>query len=120
MQLVTTDGFLRPNAELIRQGIMDRKGFPESYDGTGVLRFLSSVKAGQHKVAVPVYSHITYDIVKDESIIVDRPEFSSSRASTSCYRTGCPATAKRFRSSPIFSIFRSFWTRTPSCWSNGT
>ena len=65
VQLVTTDGFLRPNAELIRLGIMDRKGFPESYDGTAVLRFLSAVKAGQHNVAAPVYSHITYDIVKD-------------------------------------------------------
>ena len=74
VQLVTTDGFLRPNAELIRLGIMDRKGFPESYDGTAVLRFLSAVKAGQHNVAAPVYSHITYDIVKEESIIVDRPD----------------------------------------------
>ena len=74
VQLVTTDGFLRPNAELIRLGIMDRKGFPESYDGTAVLRFLSAVKAGQHNVAAPVYSHITYDIVKGESIIVDRPD----------------------------------------------
>ena len=53
---------------------MDRKGFPESYDGTAVLRFLSAVKAGQHNVAAPVYSHITYDIVKGESIIVDRPD----------------------------------------------
>ena len=74
VQLVTTDGFLRPNAELIRLGIMDRKGFPESYDGTAVLRFLSAVKAGQHNVAAPVYSHITYDIVKGESIVVDRPD----------------------------------------------
>src|SRR5580698_7301530 len=74
VQLVTTDGFLRPNADLIRQGIMDRKGFPESYDGTSVLRFLSAVKAGQRNVAAPVYSHITYDIVKGESIIVDRPD----------------------------------------------
>ena len=74
VQLVTTDGFLRPNAELIRLGIMDRKGFPESYDGTAVLRFLSALKAGQHNVAAPVYSHITYDIVKDQSIVVDRPD----------------------------------------------
>src|SRR5258708_30994239 len=58
VQLVTTDGFLRPNAELIRLGIMDRKGFPESYDGTAVLRFLSAVKAGQRHVAAPVYSRI--------------------------------------------------------------
>ena len=74
VQLVTTDGFLHPNAELIRQGIMDRKGFPESYDGTALLRFLSAVKAGRHNVAAPVYSHLTYDIVPGESIIVDRPD----------------------------------------------
>src|SRR5579871_1274048 len=74
VQLVTTDGFLHPNAELIRQGIMDRKGFPESYDGTAVLRFLSAVKAGRHNVEAPVYSHITYDIVPGEKIVVDRPD----------------------------------------------
>ncbi len=74
VQLVTTDGFLHPNAELIRQGIMDRKGFPESYDGTKLIRFLSAVKAGEHNVAAPVYSHITYDIVNGESIVVDRPD----------------------------------------------
>jgi type I pantothenate kinase len=74
VQLVTTDGFLQPNAELIRQGIMDRKGFPESYDGTALIRFLSAVKAGRSNVAAPVYSHLTYDIVEGESIIVDRPD----------------------------------------------
>ena len=74
VQLVTTDGFLHPNAELIRQGIMDRKGFPESYDGTALIRFLSEVKAGKSNVAAPVYSHLTYDIVPGESIIVDRPD----------------------------------------------
>ena len=74
VQLVTTDGFLHPNAELIRQGIMDRKGFPESYDGTALIRFLSEVKAGQNNVAAPVYSHFTYDIVPGEPIIVDRPD----------------------------------------------
>ena len=71
---MTTDGFLQPNAELIRQGIMDRKGFPESYDGTALIRFLSAVKAGRQNVAAPVYSHLTYDIVTGESISVDRPD----------------------------------------------
>src|SRR6202790_2149656 len=74
VDLVTTDGFLHPNAELIGQGIMDRKGFPESYDGTALIRFLSAVKAGRHNVAAPVYSHITYDIVPGETIVVDRPD----------------------------------------------
>ena len=119
VQLVTTDGFLRPNAELIRQGIMDRKGFPESYDGTAVLRFLSAVKAGQHNVAAPVYSHITYDIVKGESIVVDRPDILIFEGINVLLPNRLPATAKRFRSSPIFLISPSSWTRTPRCWSNG-
>ncbi len=74
VQLVTTDGFLLPNAELIRQGIMDRKGFPESYDGLALIRFLSAVKSGERNVPGPVYSHLTYDIVPDEFIPVDRPD----------------------------------------------
>lgn len=74
VDLITTDGFLMPNGELIRQGIMDRKGFPESYDGGALIRFLSAVKAGQHFVAAPVYSHLTYDIVPAETVLVDRPD----------------------------------------------
>ena len=74
VDLVTTDGFLHANAELIRQGIMDRKGFPESYDGAALIRFLSAVKAGQHNVGAPVYSHLTYDIVPGETTLVDRPD----------------------------------------------
>ena len=74
VDLITTDGFLMPNGELIRQGIMDRKGFPESYDGGALIRFLSAVKAGQHFVAAPVYSHLTYDIVPGETVLVDRPD----------------------------------------------
>jgi len=120
VQLVTTDGFLRPNAELIRLGIMDRKGFPESYDGTAVLRFLSAVKAGQHNVAAPVYSHITYDIVKGESIIVDRPDILIFEGINVLLPIGCPETARRFHSSPTFSISRSSWTPTIRCSSNGT
>src|ERR1700734_44385 len=74
VELVTTDGFLRPNAKLIRDGLMDRKGFPESYDGTGLIRFLAQVKAGEHNVTAPVYSHLVYDVVPGETITVDRPD----------------------------------------------
>src|ERR1700747_3756223 len=56
VELVTTDGFLRPNATLIREGLMERKGFPESYDGSALIRFLSDVKAGKRNVVAPVYS----------------------------------------------------------------
>ena len=72
--LVTTDGFLYPNAVLEADGLMGKKGFPESYDAATLLRFLSDVKAGRRHVAAPVYSHLTYDIMPDESVVVDRPD----------------------------------------------
>lgn len=74
VELITTDGFLHPNAFLEREGLMDKKGFPESYDGTALLRFLSDIKAGKRNVPAPVYSHLTYDVVPGKSIIVDRPD----------------------------------------------
>ena len=74
VQLVTTDGFLLPNAELIRQGIMDRKGFPESYDGMAVINFLADVKTGKRDVKAPLYSHLVYDVVPGQTITVDRPD----------------------------------------------
>jgi type I pantothenate kinase len=74
VELVTTDGFLLPNAVLEREGLMSKKGFPESYDGGALLRFVSDVKAGRRAVAAPVYSHLTYDIVPGASVTVDRPD----------------------------------------------
>ncbi len=73
VELVTTDGFLHPNAELERRGILHRKGFPESYDQRALLRFVAEVKAGSDEVHAPVYSHLTYDIVKDSEVVVRRP-----------------------------------------------
>ena len=74
VELVTTDGFLLPNAELERRGLTARKGFPESYDQRRLLRFLSEVKAGVAQVRAPVYDHLTYDIVPGEHIVVRRPD----------------------------------------------
>lgn len=74
VDLVTTDGFLLPNAELERRGLMERKGFPESYDRRALLRFLASVKAGVEEVSAPVYSHLTYDVVPDGRVVVRRPD----------------------------------------------
>ncbi len=74
VQLVTTDGFLHPNAKLIADGLMDRKGFPESYDGMAVINFLAAVKAGERNVRAPVYSHLVYDVVPGEAVVVDRPD----------------------------------------------
>lgn len=74
VELLTTDGFLYPNAELERRGLLQRKGFPESYDRRGLLRFVAEVKAGKDEVSAPVYSHFTYDIVPGEQIVVRRPD----------------------------------------------
>jgi type I pantothenate kinase len=74
VELVTTDGFLHPNAVLQREGLMEKKGFPESYDGSALIRFLSDVKAGKDHVEAPVYSHLVYDVVPGETVSVDRPD----------------------------------------------
>ncbi len=72
--LVTTDGFLHPNAELERRGLMERKGFPESYDTAALVRFVADVKAGELEVTAPVYSHLHYDVVPDEQVVVRQPD----------------------------------------------
>jgi type I pantothenate kinase len=74
VDLVTTDGFLLPNEILRRENLMDRKGFPESYDIGAILRFLSAIKSGEPDVRAPLYSHLTYDVLPDAYQIVDRPD----------------------------------------------
>jgi type I pantothenate kinase len=74
VDLITTDGFLFPNAVLAREGLMERKGFPESYDLPSLLRFLSDVKAGGRPVRAPVYSHLVYDVTPNAWVEVDRPD----------------------------------------------
>jgi len=74
VELITTDGFLLPNAELRRRGLMHRKGFPESYDRRALLRFLAEVKGGRPEVSAPVYSHLSYDIVPGERVLVRQPD----------------------------------------------
>ncbi len=74
VDLITTDGFLLPNAELQRLGLMERKGFPESYDTAKLLHFLKALKSGQGSVAAPLYSHLVYDVVPGEEVVVDRPD----------------------------------------------
>ena len=72
--LVTTDGFLYPNQELERRGLMTRKGFPESYDRLSLLKFVSDIKSGKQHVEAPVYSHLVYDIVPDQKITIEEPD----------------------------------------------
>jgi type I pantothenate kinase len=71
--LVTTDGFLYPNEELTRRGILHRKGFPESYDRKALLKFVIDIKSGRDEVEAPVYSHLVYDVT-DEKVVVSRPD----------------------------------------------
>lgn len=72
--LVTTDGFLYPNAELERRGLMQRKGFPESYDRRALMKFVVDIKSGKDEVEAPVYSHLVYDRVPDEKVTVHHPD----------------------------------------------
>jgi type I pantothenate kinase len=74
VDLITTDGFLYPNAILEREGLMDKKGFPESYDLSALLRFLSDIKAGRRPVQAPVYSHLLYDVMPNQWVEIDRPD----------------------------------------------
>ena len=74
VQLLTTDGFLLPNSELCALGLMEKKGFPASYDTASLLRFLSRVKAGDKKIEAPLYSHLHYDVISDEKVLVDSPD----------------------------------------------
>ena len=72
--LVTTDGFLHPNAELERRGLLGRKGFPESYDRRALLRFVMDIKSGKDEVEAPTYNHLVYDVVPDETVVVAHPD----------------------------------------------
>jgi type I pantothenate kinase len=74
VDLITTDGFLYPNATLEARGLMERKGFPESYDRRRLLRFLAEIKSGQTDVRAPVYSHLVYDVVDGEEVVVTQPD----------------------------------------------
>ena len=74
VDLIATDGFLLPNKVLREQGMMERKGFPESYDRVALSAFLADIKAGKPRVTAPVYSHLAYDIVPGETITIDRPD----------------------------------------------
>lgn len=74
VELITTDGFLYPNSELEKRGILNKKGFPESYDAKKLLSFLSAVKSGREELEVPVYSHLYYDVIKDQFHKFNRPD----------------------------------------------
>jgi type I pantothenate kinase len=100
--LVTTDGFLLPNAELRRRGLLDRKGLPESYDRRRLLTFVERLRSGAPEVSAPVYSHITYDIVPGRTQVVERPDVVVVEGLNVLQgRAGGPAVSDHFD----FSIF---------------
>ncbi len=105
VDLVPTDGFLLPNAELERRGLMGRKGFPESYDLPRLLRFLTDVRAGRRKVRAPVYDHLTYDVVSDAFIEIDQPDILIIEG-LNVLQTGRPP--KDGRAVPFVSDFFDF------------
>lgn len=74
VDLVPTDGFLLSNRQLEEEGLMSRKGFPESYNLPKLLKFLSQIKAGKRNVEAPVYAHLPYDIVEGKSVVIDQPD----------------------------------------------
>ena len=98
VDLVTTDGFLLPNRVLEERGLMRRKGFPESYDLRRLLRFVSDLKAGRPEARSPVYSHLTYDIVSGEELVVRQPDIVILEGLTVLQSNG----ASRARSNPLF------------------
>ncbi|MFN0193175.1 MAG: type I pantothenate kinase [Aestuariivirga sp.] len=74
VDLVTTDGFLLPNRILEREGLMNRKGFPESFDLPAILRFMSDIKAGRARVSAPIYSHLVYDVMPSQTVTFSQPD----------------------------------------------
>ncbi len=105
VDLITTDGFLYPNAVLQRESLMERKGFPESYDIGAILRFLSAIKAGEPNVRAPRYSHLTYDILPSEYSLVDRPDILIFEGINVLQSRALPADGKIV---PIVSDFFDF------------
>jgi type I pantothenate kinase len=105
VDLVTTDGFLHSNRVLEARGLMSRKGFPESYDLRQLVEFVADVKAGQPEVSAPVYSHITYDVLDDDTQIVRRPDILILEG-LNVLQTGDLTAARRSR--PVVSDFFDF------------
>lgn len=105
VDLVTTDGFLYPNEILRERDIMDRKGFPESYDVGAILKFLSGIKAGVRNVEAPLYSHLTYDVLPGEFQIVDQPDILVFEGINVLQTRDLPADGKAV---PVVSDFFDF------------
>src|SRR4030081_3098695 len=106
VDLVTTDGFLFPNVILEREGLMERKGFPESYDLSALLRFLTDIKAGRRPARAPIYSHLVYDVIPNQWVEIDRPDILIVEG-LNVLQTGSPPKESK-ASPPLSGIFRFF------------
>ncbi len=104
VDLVTTDGFLYPNRVLQERGIMHRKGFPESYDRRRLIQFMVDVKSGLPNLSVPIYSHLTYDIVDDQVQVVDRPDILIVEGLNVLQRGGQPSRRPQLFVSDFFDF----------------
>lgn len=107
VDLITTDGFLLPNAVLEAENLMQRKGFPESYDVKALLAFLTDVKAGREHVEAPIYSHLVYDVVPGETVSVDRPDILIVEG-LNVLQARRPSSAEPERAVPFVSDFFDF------------
>src|SRR5215212_4836506 len=117
--LVSTDGFLYPNRVLRARGLMDRKGFPESYDVPLLLRFLSDIKSGRDRVSAPIHSHLTYDILPDRTQMIGRPDVLVVEG-LNMLEAGLPEPSGGPGSlSPTTATSRSTWTRRRVTSKNG-
>ncbi len=105
VELITTDGFLYPNSVLEAEGLMNRKGFPESYHQGALVRFLADIKAGKARVEAPLYSHHTYDIVQGAHTLVDCPDILIVEGLNVLQ---LPRHTKELRNEPIVSDFFDF------------
>ena len=120
VDLVTTDGFLYSNAVLAERGLMERKGFPESYDLRRLVTFLADLKAGAPEVSIPVYSHLTYDILPGENQVIRQPDILILEGLNVLHGGGQSGQIARVASgrtpacsSRIISTFPSMWTPSP-------
>ena len=104
VDLITTDGFLYPNRMLQERGIMHRKGFPDSYDRRKLIQFMADVKSGVPHLEVPIYSHLTYDIVPDRRVLIDRPDLLIVEGLNVLQRGGRPARAPQVFVSDFFDF----------------
>src|SRR5690349_9657996 len=118
VDLVTTDGFLYPNRILEQNGLMKRKGFPESYDQRRLLHFLADIKAGMRIVSAPVYSHLHYDIVAGASQEIEQPDILILEGLNVLQAPESPREASRLFVSDFFdfSIYLDADERTVERW----